>query len=192
MIHFNNEFLTLFPFAVRKYMAIRGIKTQKELSEKSGVNETALTRLLRMSDPNRIDEDQVAIIMAALNISISEVADGVQEGSEAFLRKLIELYKVQPNSDAPEETGPDERNEGVQKAQASIKVGGRSQQVQFGEVAGTGSRTQMIELQEKWDALPFKHRDYVMSFMKLDINERDLLIDIGSTFFKYLEHRVIK
>lgn len=190
MIRFSTDFLENFLAVVRKYMQLRGGLTQKDLSEMMNVGISTMSRFLNLKTSN-VDEQLVANIIATLGIPLHEIIDGVEEESTETFKRLVQFYKDQRTSDQPP-AGPEGKPAEQQartKTTATINVGGRKQQMPFGEnqqVAGT--RTD-VSIREKLETLSPRQKAYLNDFLNLDINDRDLIVDLGDAIFRYFRQR---
>jgi transcriptional regulator with XRE-family HTH domain len=191
MIRFNTDFLESFLGVVRKYMQLRGGMNQKELSEQMNVGISTMSRFFNLKTSN-VDEQLVANIIATLGIPLHEIIDGIDEESTDTFKRLVQFYKDQKTSeqgdvkDGPADPGAEARTQ----ASATINVGGRKQQVQFGEKT-TGGRTELT-MREKLETLSPRQKAYLNDFLSLDVNDRDLIVDLGDTIFRYFRTRNIE
>lgn len=180
MISFTPDFLDVFLGVVRKYMQFRGVGTQKDLAELTQTGISTMSRFLNLKT-STIDEQMVAKIIAALDIPLHEVIDGVEEDSTETLKKLVQFYKDEIKGAANEDSKT--------SATATISIGGRKHQVPFGE---TGSRRSDLTIREKMETLSPRQKAYLNDFLNLDINDRDLIVDLGETIFRYFRQRNVE
>jgi transcriptional regulator with XRE-family HTH domain len=203
MIQFNPDFLEGFLAVVRKYMQLRGGLTQKDLSEMSGVGISTMSRFLNLKTAT-IDEQLVANMIATLNIPLHEVIDGVEEESTETFKRLVQFYKDQKASEQSgagngeeEELASGLGGEGQTrtKTTASINVGGKRTNVSFGgENTGTGSSSLNktdLTIRDKLQSLSPRQKAYLTDFLDLDQNDRDLIVDLGETVFRYFRQRQV-
>ncbi len=186
MIRFNPDFLENFLAVVRKYMQLRGGLTQKDLSEMMNVGISTMSRFLNLKTSN-VDEQLVANIIATLNIPLHEIIDGVEEDSTETFKRLVQFYKEQKTSD--QAAGVVE--EPKVKTQATINIGGRKQQMPFGEKTTTQTRTELT-IKEKLETLSPRQKAYLNDFLSLDGNDRDLVVDLGDAIFRYFRQRNVE
>lgn len=186
MIRFNPDFLENFLAVVRKYMQLRGGLTQKDLSEMMNVGISTMSRFLNLKTSS-VDEQLVANIIATLNIPLHEIIDGVEEDSTETFKRLVQFYKEQKPSD--QKAGPAEEPQRV-KTQATINIGGRKQQMPFGEHTGQ-TRTELT-IKEKLETLSPRQKAYLNDFLSLDGNDRDLVVDLGDAIFRYFRQRNVE
>jgi len=181
MIKFQPDFLENFLAVVRKYMQLRGALTQKDLSEMTDVGISTMSRFLNLKT-STVDEQLVANIMATLNIPLHEVIDGIDEESTDTFKRLVQFYRDQKTSKTNE---PDKYSEAKTKTTASIQVGGKKQQVSFGE----NPQKQEPTIREKLETLSPRQKAYLNDFLSLDVNDRDLIVDLGDAIFRYFKQR---
>lgn len=186
MISFSQDFLENFLAVVRKYMQLRGGLTQKDLSETMNVGISTMSRFLNLKTSN-VDEQLVANIIATLGIPLHEVIDGVEEDSTETFKRLVQFYKDQKSSD--QKVGGDE--EAKVKTNATINVGGRKQQMPFGETIAQPTRTD-VTIREKLETLSPRQKAYLNDFLNLDVNDRDLIVDLGDAIFRYFRQRNVE
>lgn len=191
MIRFTSDFLENFLAVVRKYMQLRGGLTQKDLSEMMNVGISTMSRFLNLKTSN-VDEQLVANLIATLGIPLHEIIDGVDEESTETFKRLVQFYKEQKSSDQ-KVTGDEEPRltEARLKTNATINVGGRRQQVPFGESSVAGTRTD-ISIKEKLETLSPRQKAYLNDFLNLDVNDRDLIVDLGDAIFRYFRQRNVE
>lgn len=188
MIRFSPDFLENFLAIVRKYMQLRGGLTQKDLSEKMNVGISTMSRFLNLKTSN-VDEQLVANIIATLGIPLHEVIDGVEEESTETFKRLVQFYKEQKASEEYEEEIP--RGTEARKTNATINVGGRKQSMPFGETSPGTTRTDLT-MREKLETLSPRQKAYLNDFLNLDVNDRDLIVDLGDAVFRYFRQRNIQ
>lgn len=187
MIRFSADFLENFLAVVRKYMQLRGGLTQKDLSEMMNVGISTMSRFLNLKTSN-VDEQLVANIIATLNIPLHEIIDGVEEESTETFKRLVQFYKDQKPSD--QKFGGEEPQE-PRKTSATINVGGKKQQMPFGESTMTQSRSD-VSIREKLETLSNRQRAYLNDFLNLDGNDRDMIVDLGDVIIRYVRQRDVK
>jgi transcriptional regulator with XRE-family HTH domain len=188
MIRFNPEFLENFLAVVRKYMQLRGGLTQKDLSESMNVGISTMSRFLNLKT-STVDEQLVANLIATLNIPLHEIIDGVEEDSTETFKRLVQFYRDQKSADQkPGDENP--RTETRQKTNATINVGGKKQNMPFGEVSGS-TRTD-VTIREKLETLSPRQKAYLTDFLNLDVNDRDLIVDLGDAIFRYFRQRNVE
>lgn len=189
MISFSPDFLENFLAVVRKYMQLRGGLTQKDLSEQMNVGISTMSRFLNLKTSN-VDEQLVANIIATLGIPLHEIIDGVQEESTETFKRLVQFYKDQKVTD---EGTADEVRPGDAKTRtnATINVGGRKQQMPFGEGGSNVTKTD-VSIREKLETLSPRQKAYLNDFLNLNPNDRDLMVDLGDAIFRYFRQRNVE
>jgi transcriptional regulator with XRE-family HTH domain len=190
MIRFSSDFLENFLAVVRKYMQLRGGLTQKDLSEMMNVGISTMSRFLNLKTSN-VDEQLVANIIATLGIPLHEIIDGIEEESTETFKRLVQFYKDQKSSDQKGEPEPFSQQE-TKKTNATINVGGRKQSMHFGESTSTTTTKTDISLRDKLETLSPRQKAYLTDFLNLDVNDRDLVVDLGDAIFKYFRQRNIQ
>jgi transcriptional regulator with XRE-family HTH domain len=191
MIRFNPDFLENFLAVVRKYMQLRGGLTQKDLSEQMNVGISTMSRFLNLKTSN-VDEQLVANIIATLGIPLHEIIDGVEEESTETFKRLVQFYKEQKTSDQLPGDDSYKGSDAKVKTQATINVGGKKQNVSFGEnILGGGQKTE-ITIREKLETLSPRQKAYLTDFLNLDVADRDLIVDLGDAIFRYFRSRNVE
>lgn len=190
MIRFNPEFLENFLAVVRKYMQLRGGLTQKDLSEQMNVGISTMSRFLNLKTSN-VDEQLVANIIATLGIPLHEIIDGVEEESTETFKRLVQFYKDQKSADQPDGDDSYQGTEAPRKTQATINVGGRKQNVPFGESNQSAQKTE-ITIREKLETLSPRQKAYLTDFLNLAPADRDLIVDLGDAIFRYFRQRAVE
>ncbi len=190
MIRFSSDFLENFLAVVRKYMQLRGGLTQKDLSEMMNVGISTMSRFLNLKTSN-VDEQLVANIIATLNIPLHEIIDGIEEDSTETFKRLVQFYKDQKTSDQKVSEEATRPNETRTKTTATINVGGKKQSMPFGETTLSSTRTD-ISIREKLETLSPRQKAYLNDFLNLDINDRDLIVDLGDAIFRYFRQRNVE
>lgn len=192
MIRFSSDFLENFLAVVRKYMQLRGGLTQKDLSEMMNVGISTMSRFLNLKTSN-VDEQLVANIIATLAIPLHEIIDGIEEDSTETFKRLVQFYKDQKTSDQNvSEDAPAKQNETRTKTTATINVSGRKQSMPFGEASAVGTTRTEISIREKLETLSPRQKAYLNDFLSLDINDRDLIVDLGDAIFRYFRQRNVE
>lgn len=191
MIRFSPEFHENFVQVMWKYMRLRGDMKQTELASKLGIAPSTISRFVNVKTVN-VEETLVAQIIAILEIPLHEIIDWVEEDSTERLKRLVKVYKDQQVSEedvADTSPGPSDART---KTTATINIGGKKQQMPFGEGAtGSVSRTEM-SMKEKLETLSPRQKAYLNDFLNLDVNDRDLIVDLGESIFRYFRQRNIQ
>ena len=190
MINFSHDFLENFLAVVRKYMQLRGGLTQKDLSEMTGVGISTMSRFLNLKTAS-VDEQLVANLIATLNIPLHEVIDGVSEDSTDTFKRLVNFYKEQqPKAEAEKESAPPARDDARTKTTASINLGGKKQNIPFGDEDGRPAmRSTDMSIRDKLQTLSPRQKAYIGDFLDLELADRDLLVDLGDAIFRYVRSR---
>lgn len=183
MIQFTPDFLDIFLAVVRKYMQLRGVATQKDLAELTQIGISTMSRFLNLKT-STVDEQIVARIIAALDMPLHEIIDGVEEDSTDTLKKLVQFYR-------DEFAGKKEDNTSG-KVNATISVAGKKHQLPFGEASSGGQRRTDLTIREKMETLSPRQKAYLNDFLNLDVNDRDLIVDLGDAIFRYFRQRNVE
>jgi transcriptional regulator with XRE-family HTH domain len=189
MIRFSSDFQENFIAVVRKYMQLRGGLAQKDLAEQMNVGISTMSRFFGLKTSS-VDEQLVANIIATLNIPLHEIIDGVEEDSTETFKRLVQFYKEQkPGAD--QSTDEPRAQETKTKTNATINIGGKKQQMPFGE-KGSGVSRNDLSMREKLETLSPRQKAYLNDFLNLDVNDRDLIVDLGDAIFRYFRQRNIQ
>ena len=191
MIRFTPDFLENFLAVTRKYMQLRGGLTQKDLSEQMNVGISTMSRFLNLKTSN-VDEQLVANIIATLNIPLHEIIDGIEEESTETFKRLVQFYKEQKTSDQLPGDDSYKGTDARQRTQATINVGGKKQNVSFGENILSGGQKTEITIREKLETLSPRQKAYLTDFLNLDVADRDLIVDLGDAIFRYFRSRNVE
>jgi hypothetical protein len=192
MIRFNPDFLENFLAVVRKYMQLRGGLAQKDLAEMMNVGISTMSRFLNLKT-STVDEQLVANIIATLGIPLHEVIDGVHEDSTDTFKRLVQFYKEQKSSEQKngEESVFVKQTDAKTKTNATINIAGKKQQMPFGEL-NTGQTRTDVTIREKLETLSPRQKAYLNDFLNLDVNDRDLIVDLGDAIFRYFRQRNVQ
>lgn len=188
-ISFSPDFHENFIAVVRKYMQLRGGLAQKDLAEQTGVGISTMSRFFSFKTSN-VDPQLVARIIATLAIPLHEIIDGVEEDSTENLKRLVQFYKEQTSSDQVSEDA--RATEAKTKTNATINVGGKKQQMPFGEAGAVGATRTDISIREKLETLSPRQKAYLNDFLNLSANDRDLMVDLGDAIFRYFRQRNVE
>jgi len=195
MIKFNLEFLEMFLGVVRKYMQLRGGLSQKDLAVAISVGISTMSRFINQKT-KELDPQLIASIVAFLNIPLHEVIDFIAEESTQNFKKLVSFHKDNQKAEelsggAPEEaadaleasgldgTGYDDE-ETRYKTSATI----RGVKVPFGEKSRR-STDNKLTTGEKIKQLSPRQRSFMNDFLALDMEGRDLIVDIGNQLLRH-------
>lgn len=166
----------------------------------TNVGISTMSRFLNLKTA-QVDPQLVANIIAALNIPLHELIDGVDEGSTDTFKRLVQFYKehrttggsidLQENDEAMAESLNNERTR--TKTSASINVGGKKQTMTFGETDNDPPRqaTAQTNLRDKLQTLSPRQKAYITDFLDLDLADRDLVVDLGDAVFRYIRQRAV-
>lgn len=212
MSKFDKDKLQDFLAVCSKYMKLRDISTQKQLADEIDVGVSTMSRFMSMKVTD-IDDVLVAKIVAKLAIPPMEIADFVEEDyTDQFLR-LVRAFREGPApsneqaqaqgspAKAPAQTATSSvgtENDfdaaiiatlgvGTRNANANVNIGGRKATVPFR--ADEGGRSSADTLQNKLAELTPRQKAYMTDFLHLDIEGRDLIVDLGNELFRYFRQK---
>lgn len=190
MVLFDSNYLEAFLTTVRKYMAIRGGYSQKDLAEKVNVGISTMSRFLNQKT-KELDPQLIAAIVAKLNIPLHEVIDFIEEDSTALFKKMVTLY-IEPDSadkeKANEEADAFEETLGEEETKAQTSANIRGVKVSFGERRGNDRRTTRTT-GEKLADLTARQKGFLSDFLDLDVDGQDLVVSAGEVIIKYLNRK---
>lgn len=211
MAEFDRDKVEDFLGVVRKYMQVRGGLSQKELAEKADVGVSTMSRFLTQKT-SELNPQFIAKIVAVLEIPLHEIIDFVEEDFTEHFVKLVRFYKElsqdedeqlgQQGEDDPQEPRgsiPRRRAEDFsddfasslgtasKSARARVNIGGRSRNIPF--EPDDGSRNSELTLREKLEGLTPRQKAYMTEFLNLDMEGRDLVVDIGNNLFRYFKQK---
>ena len=108
-------------------------------------------------------------------------------------KKVKEFYKEQKSSEQKngEESVFVKQTDAKTKTNATINIGGKKQQMPFGEL-NTGQTRTDVTIREKLETLSPRQKAYLNDFLNLDVNDRDLIVDLGDAIFRYFRQRNVQ
>lgn len=208
MAEFQEDKFELFLGVLRKYMQVRGQLSQKELAELVDVGVSTMSRFLNMKT-NDFNPQMVAKIVARLQIPLHEMIDFVdEEFTDKFIR-LVKFYRDEmnekeklPDYGPPPQRSSDEMEDALEKelvsqgqsstAQrevvANIKVGNKTTPITY-KAAGGGNERKEMNLADKIHNLSPRQKAYLHDFLNLDMEGRDLIVDLGNNLFRYFKQK---
>ncbi|MCO4754565.1 MAG: helix-turn-helix transcriptional regulator [Bacteriovoracaceae bacterium] len=190
MIRFNPEYTDMFLGVVRKYMQLRGGLSQKELAETVNIGISTMSRFLNQKT-KELDPQLIASIIAKLNVPLHEIIDFVEEDSTEMFKKLVSFYKAEEKADEPEDVSDDneigaieaglDENTTRTKTKATIKGVNMS----FGERRDQNASN--LSIRDKLNRLSPRQKGFLTDFLDLDVEGRDLIVDVGNSLFRYFK-----
>ena len=199
MAEFQEENLEQFLSVVRKYMALRGPYNQKELAE---ITETGVSTMSRFLN-NKITELNPLLIIkivAKLNIPLHEIIDFVDESYTDRFMRMVKLYRAEadtdpdnPLSSAPLDEALEDELDGGQNQTAQrevrgkIKIAGRERTISY-QSDGSSDKKKMTIAEKIADLSP-RQKAYLQDFLGLDMEGRDLIVDLGNNLFRYFKQK---
>ena len=211
MAEFNREKLEDFLAVVRKYMQLRGPMSQKDLAEHTDTGVSTMSRFLARKTAD-INPQIVAKICSYLDIPLSEVVDFVEEEYWERFRRLVNFYKgdkapgetpATPEATVTQQTQPaaaatgdtlgdalvDSLSTGTaqRKATATVKIGNQTRKIPFN--ADAGGPNSETDLRDKFAQLSPRQKAYMTDFLSLDMEAKDLIVDLGNDLFRYFRQK---
>jgi len=215
MASFNKDKIADYLGVVRKYMQVRGSLSQKELAVVTGIGVSTMSRFLAQKTSD-INPQLVAKITEKLNIPLHEMIDFVEEDYADHFIRLVKFYKEEGSESTIEQDPlggpahvPDEEAKGPgpvatpagggfedsfadalgggtakKNVTAKIKVGGKTQRIPF--EAGNNKE---LSIKEKLEQLSPRQRAYMSDFLNLDMEGRDLIVDLGNDLFRFFRQK---
>ena len=181
MMKFNKDYLDDFLGVLRKYMQMRGGLSQKDLAELTNSSVSTMSRFLNKKT-QEVDEQMIAQIVAKLGIPLHEIIDFVDEDSTDKFKKLVSFYKDAETADKEEPAGA---GTAKKNTSASVSAGGKKVNIPFGLEGDQGIR-------ERLESLSPRQKAYLKDFLDLDLEGRDLMVDIGNSLFRYFKQRGVE
>lgn len=214
MAEFHEDKLGPFLGVVRKYMQVRGALSQKDLAEMAEVGVSTMSRFLNRKT-TELNPQLIAKIVAKLHIPLHEIIDFVEEDyTERFIR-LVKFYKDDPETeevifqgrsnedelsqqkDEIDEVIEDELDDDPMSGQSStadrpvrgkIRVGGKTTPISY-ESREDERPQKELTLAEKMRNLSPRQKAYLQDFLNLDMEGRDLIVDLGNNLFRYFKQK---
>ncbi|OUR93648.1 hypothetical protein A9Q84_19465 [Halobacteriovorax marinus] len=215
MASFNKDKIADYLGVVRKYMQVRGSLSQKELAVVTGIGVSTMSRFLAQKTTD-INPQLVAKITAKLNIPLHEMIDFVEEEYADHFIRLVKFYKEEAGESTIEQDplgGPGESAAATSNAgpvttppsgtgfednfadalgggtarenvTAKIKVGGKTQRIPF----EAGNKKELT-IKEKLEQLSPRQRAYMSDFLNLDMEGKDLIVDLGNDLFRFFRQK---
>lgn len=197
MKQFNKENLDSFLGTVRKYMQMRGSLSQKDLAHITETGVSTMSRFLNKKTQD-LDEQLIANIVAKLEIPLHEIIDFVDETYNDRFLKLVKFYKNEEDEGgAPPRGGEGEAEDiedvfkGLGTAQkttrARVKVGGKTRTIPF--MAQADGKNTEKTVKELFADLTPRQKAYLNDFLHLDMEGKDLIVDVGNSLFRYFRQK---
>lgn len=190
MIKFNQDEVEMFLGVVRKYMQIRGGLSQKDLSESIDVGISTMSRFLNQKT-KELDSQLIAKIVSFLNIPLHEIIDFIEEDSTITFKKLVAFYREDTREEESSSIDVNELESGLDdnstKTITSASIKGIN--VPFGEKERRSQDTKNLSLREKLNQLSPRQKGFLTDFLDLDMEGKDLIVDIGNSLFRYFKQK---
>lgn len=184
MIKFNSEAIDMFLGVVRKYMQLRGGLSQKELAENINVGISTMSRFLNQKT-KEYDQQMIAAMVAYLQIPLHEMIEFVEEESTATFKNLVQFYKAQNQDDKEEDVmaqslGDTGRSSTEEKTRLETQATIKGVKMTFGN-------NKDLTIREKLNQLSPRQKGFLTDFLDLDVEGKDLIVDIGNSLFRYFK-----
>jgi transcriptional regulator with XRE-family HTH domain len=211
MNKFDESKIEIFLGAVRKYMQVRGPMSQKDLAELAEVGVSTMSRFLNQKT-TELNPQLIAKITAKLNIPLHEIIDFIDENYQDSFIRLVKFIRgevserpapetMMPSEQAQKESNVTKSRESdpittelsntlgtsKQGATATITVAGRQQKVMF--EPDNSAKNSGDSIQDKLNNLSPRQKAYLTDFLNLDIEGRDLMVDLGNALFRYFRQK---
>ena len=177
MSEFHAAKLDAFLGVVRKYMQVRGNLSQKDLAEVAEVGVSTMSRFLNQKT-TEFNPQLIAKIVAKLNIPLHEVIDFVDESYADKFVRLVRFYK--------DDTGGGEAKD---KTETLMDVPLEKENPPVPPKEKEKEKGPENSLREKLEKLTPRQRVFLMEFLEIDVDGRDLVVDIGNDLFRYLKQK---
>lgn len=189
MIRFNPEYTDMFLGVVRKYMQLRGGLSQKELAEMVDIGISTMSRFLNQKT-KELDPQLIASMTARLNIPLHEIIDFVEEDSTEMFKKLVAFYKAQASDETElhqeeNEMGAIEEGLDEDNTKTKTKANIKGVSMPFGE--RRAQNTSNMSIRDKLNRLSPRQKGFLTDFLDLDVEGRDLIVDVGNSLFRYFK-----
>ncbi len=176
MAEFKSSHIDMFLGVVRKYMQVRGPMSQKDLAELTDIGVSTMSRFLNQKT-GELNAIVIAKIVAKLKIPLHEIIDFIDEEYSTEFKRLVSFYM----QDANFATLPPQYNIESQVEKTKIQTSSKDSII----AAAAASRS----LIEQIETLSPRQKAYVMDFLDLDVEGRDLLVDLGNSMFRYFRQK---
>jgi len=180
-------------------MQVRGALSQKDLANLVGVGISTMSRFLNRKT-RELDEQFIAKIVARLNIPLHEIIDFIEEDSTEQFKRLIQFYKDGPMEPPPSSDNEEEEDEfndvfsslgtAERTTTAKVKIGGKTRSIPFR--ADDGARNNPTTLRDKLERLTPRQKAYLSDFLELDVEGKDLVVDVGNSLFRYFRQKGVE
>jgi len=193
MSEFKKEKWDHYLAIVRKYMQLRGIITQKDLAEAADIGVSTMSRFMGQKSSD-LNPEIVAKITAKLDIPFHEIIDFVDESFEEKFKRLVLFYKGELtgplNIHEQEDIGEALSSLGTAEKPAEAKVSAtRGQKRSIPFEPDENSKFSQKSLKDKIEGLSPRQKAYLTDFLNLDMESRDLMVDLGNNLFRYFKQK---
>jgi transcriptional regulator with XRE-family HTH domain len=193
MVKFNLEFIEMFLGVVRKYMQLRGGLSQKDLAVAINVGISTMSRFINQKT-KEYDAQMIASMVAYLNIPLHEIIDFIEEDSTPTFKKLVSFYKESNTADEEEESSEGDPEmasfeEGLEEEETKTKTSAsiKGIKVPFGAERRAQPGAPNLSIRDKLNQLSPRQKGFLTEFLDLDVEGRDLIVDVGKQLFTYFK-----
>ena len=212
MAEFNLDFIDVFLGVVRKYMQMRGSMSQKDLAEVTEVGVSTMSRFLNRKT-NELNPQLIAKIVAKLKIPLHEIIDFVEEEYNDRFIRLVKFYRDDHDEAAPgvgkekefdedQASRQEDTRTGLEddltqtlstmgtakrKVKAHVNIGGKTRSMPF--EPDQNARNSEMSVRDKLESLTPRQKAYLTDFLNLDMEGKDLMVDLGNSLFRYFKQK---
>jgi transcriptional regulator with XRE-family HTH domain len=204
MEKFNRDKLDEFLATVRKYMLLRGNLTQKDLADITNTAESTISRFINKKT-KEFDANLIAIITARLSIPLHEIIDFVNEFYSDTFIKLVKVFRSVDSTSNVTGSNDEEMVDDIpnqeesfddvissigtakRKVNATVTVGGKKTKIPF--TPDENAPNSQVNLKEKIQNLSPRQKAYLTDFLNLDVEGKDLMVDLGNSLFRYFRQK---
>ncbi len=195
MAEFNENHIEMFLGVVRKYMQMRGALSQKDLAQKAEVGVSTMSRFLNQKT-SELNPQLIAKIVATLNIPMHEIIDFISEEFTDKFTRLVKFYRddiqIPSNQNSKEDdktiNGETPSDTSQKLVKGKVSAGGKQKRTMV-FMPDNENKTVMKTLEEKINTLTPRQKAYMADFLNLDVEGKDLLVDVGTSLLRYIRQK---
>ena len=176
MAEFNRDYLEMFLGVIRKYMQVRGPMSQKELALVVEVGVSTMSRFLSQKSTD-LNPQLIAKVVAKLNIPLHEIIDFVDEEHTDRFVKLVAFHRDEEHTSVV--------NSVKENVDQDLKR-------PVDQHLDNEEKNSEAGIREKFERLSPRQRAYLTDFLNLDVESRDLVVDLGNSLFRYFKQKGMK
>lgn len=198
MAEFNRKYIDGFLGTVRKYMQMRGGLSQKDLADLTEVGVSTMSRFLNQKT-RELDPQLIAKIVSKLEIPLHEIIDFVEEDYTDRFVRLVKFFKGEDvTTSTPVDSEEFDRRKGRERRKGGDRrqPGGREGDF-VDEMSGLGEKPERkarsnASIRDKLERLTPRQKAFLMDFLDMDVEGRDLITDLGNSIFRYTRQKGIQ